>query len=155
MTQHAQFPQVYPALHHLPSVTGQIIANGARLESRIIDITDPMSDPGNPFADFGDLLNISYTRSWRLAWSVRLDLVALPWTGNNRADLYLSVLNFTRRITASEASEDLVRLFIPAGVANYVYTGSRVIHSQQARILIENLSGASVQLDADFWAKAW
>ncbi len=156
MTEHAQFPQVFPALHHLPSVTGVVVANDAKFFSRIIDITDPLSDPENPLPDFGDALNISFTRSWRFSWSVRLDLLSLAWVGINRADLYLHVLNFTRRIAAGEASEDLIRLFIPANNnANYVYTGSRVIHSQQARIEIENRSGASVQLDIDLWAKAW
>lgn len=155
MTQHAQFPQVYPALHHLPSFTGFLVANAARFTSRIIDITDPMSDPSNPLADFGDAFNISFTRSWRLSWSVRLDLLGLAWAGNNRSDLYLHVLNYNRGQQLSESSEDLVRLFIPARAAGYVYTGSRVIHSQQARLEIENRSGADVLVDVDVWAKAW
>jgi len=156
MTQHAQFPETYPALHHLPSSTALVLLNNTTFQSRIIDITDPNSDPENPLADFGDALNISFTRSWRLAWSVRLDLFALPWVGTNRADLYLHVLNFTRRLAVTEASEDLIRLYIPAGnLSRYVYTGSRTVHSQQARIEIENRTGASVQLDIDLWAKAW
>lgn len=155
MTQHAQFPQVFPALHHLPSVIGVVVLNNTSFQSRIIDITDPLSDPENPLADFGDALNVSFTRSWRLAWSVRLDLPSLAWAGNNRADLFVHVLNFTRRQALSEASEDLIRLFIPAVNNVYVYTGSRIIHSQQARVEIENRSGASVQLDVDLWAKAW
>lgn len=156
MTQAAQFPQVLPALHHLPSATAHVLANNTTFFSRLIDITDPESDPENPLADFGDGLNVSLTRSWRFSWSVRLDLVALAWAGTNRSDLYLHVLNFTRAQGVSEASEDLVRLFIPANNnARYVYTGSRIVHSQRARIEIENRSGASVQLDIDLWAKAW
>lgn len=158
MTQHAQFPQVFPALHHLPSFSVFLLANDSVFQSRIIDITDPLSGPSTPIPDFEDALNISATRSWRLSWSVRLLTGFVTWAGTNRADLYLRTLNYTRGIQSviPEASEDLIRLFIPArSDADYVYTGSRIVHSQQARIEIENRSGDGIFLDIDLWAKAW
>lgn len=140
---------------HLPSFSGFVVPNGGKFFSRIIDITDIVSDPANPLPDFGDALNVTYTGAWFFAWSVRLDLVSLNWAGTNRFDLYLHVLNFTRALSVSEASEDLIRLFIPAVNNVYVYTGCSLIHSQRARIEVENLTGANVQIDVDLWAKGW
>lgn len=140
---------------HLLSLTGFQIPNNDRFFSRIIDITDLISDPENPLTDYGDFLNVTLTRAWYFAWSVRLDLPSFPWLGTSRVDLYLHVLNFTRSLALSEASEDLIRLFIPAVNNVYVYTGYSLIHSQRARIEIENRSGATVQVDVDLWAKGW
>lgn len=140
---------------HLPSFDGVVIPNNSEFLSRIIDITDVISDPANPLPDFGDALNVTLTGAWYFAWSVRLDLASLNWAGTNRFDLYLSIFNFTRGLAVSEASEDLIRLYIPAVNNVYVYTGYSVIHSQRARLEVENRTGASVQVDIDLWAKGW
>lgn len=150
------FPEVLPLL--IPICSERVtLADSGNHDSRIIDITDVISDPRNPLADFGESLTIDFTRAWVLAWSVRIDLVSMiGFVGNNRTNLFLTILNFTRGQALSDASQDRVRLYIPDNaIARYVYTGSRVVHSKQARVNIINQTGDEVIFDLDVWAKAW
>ena len=149
------FPEALPLLIPVESRSVTLI-DGANFDSKIIDITDVISDPANPLPDFGEALNIQLTRAWVLAWSVRLDLFTVAWAGTNRTNLTLQILNYTSGLAITERSEDRVRLHIPASTATrYVYTGSSIIHSKQARVHVLNQTGDSVTFDIDVWAKAW
>jgi len=148
----------FGSLFSINSFRDIIVADAAIFQSKIIDITDPISDPANPLPDFGNSLNITFTRDWVLAWSVRLnltDIVPSGWAGTNRSMLFVTVLDFPTGNTVSNFSENISRLWIPTGTGRYVYTGSRVVHSKQARFQIRNDSGDDVLLDIDVWAKAW
>lgn len=154
-----KFPEVLPLL--IPIESALVTLNdGDEFDSRIIDISDVTSNPANALPDFGESLGISLTRAWVLAWAVRINLTsAFGWAGDNRTNLLLRVNDRVRGGGSSSGSESLVRLHIPAEPAvlvdDYVYTGSRIIHSIQAFVNIENLTGDRVVLDVDVWAKAW
>lgn len=153
------FPEALPLLLPIASFSNLAIADAAQFQSRIIDITDVVSDPANPLPDFGEALNISFTRAWVLAWSVRIDLAAAAWAGTNRTNLLLRVEHYVTGQAETDFSDDQVRLYIPVvaapGVSRYTYTGYRVVHSKQARLNIRNFTGDSITLDIDVWAKAW
>lgn len=150
------FTEVLPLLIPIESRLAETIVAGSNVDFQIIDIADVISDPANPVPDFPTLT--VGTRAWVLAWSVRIDTIAMGgFAGTNRTGLFLQVRNLTNARALLERSQDGVQLSIPAtaGSDNYVYTGSRVIHSKQARVNIENLTGDTVILDIDIWAKAW
>lgn len=152
------FPEVLPLLLPIANFREFPIADAGQFQSRIIDISDVVSDPSNPLPDFGEALNVSFTRAWVLAWSVRLDLVAAAWAGTNRTNLLLRIEKYVAGQADSDFSDDQIRLFIPValgGVSRYTYTGYRILQSKQARVQIRNLTGDAVTLDLDIWAKAW
>lgn len=150
------FPTVQPLL--IPIASERVtIEDGGEFLSRTIDISDVTSDPANPVPDFSDPLTVDYTRVWVLAWSARIDLVEMGgFSGDNRTNLTLEIANHPIAQVLSADSEDLVRLYIPSNGSNrYVYTGSRIVHSKEARVRIFNQTGDEVILDLDVWAKAW
>lgn len=156
MSANRNFTEVLPVLIPLES-RSVTLEDLAVFDSRIIDITDVISDPENPLPDFGQALNITSTRAWVLGWAVRIDLIAMGgFVGTNRTMLTLEILDFVRRQALTETSQDLVRLHIPDNsVGRYVYTGDRIINSKHARVSILNQTGDQVILDVDIWAKAW
>ena len=152
------FREILPELFEIESNL-LTLADGAAHNSRLIDITDVISDPADPLGDFGPQpLGVTNTRAWVLAWAISLELPTMgAFAGTNRANLFLRIFDNVRGlILINQPSATTVRLYIPDTIAGtYAYTGSRIVHSKQAGIQVQNLTGDEVILELIIWAKAW